>query len=75
MKCQKCGNELKEQKNYVYIIPNIGLAVANLRAFVCKNPECDYVGFPVESVDAIELAEERWRAMLREKEMAKAGIF
>jgi hypothetical protein len=33
------------------------------------------VEFPVESVDAIELAEERWRAMLREKEMAKAGIY
>jgi len=75
MKCQKCGNELKEQKDYVYVIPDIGLTVANLSAFVCKNPECDYVELSAESVDAIEVAEARWRAMLPEKERAKVGIF
>jgi len=74
MKCQKCSGELREDKNYVYVIPDTGLAVANLRAFVCENPECDYVEFPAESVDAIEVAEEKWRALLKEKEMAKAGV-
>ncbi len=55
------------------MIPDIGLAVANLKAFVCS--DCNYVEFPAESVDAIEMAEVEWRTMLRGKEMAKAEIF
>ncbi len=75
MRCQKCGKELVERKDYVYVIPDIGLAVANLKAFVCPDTKCNYAEFPVESVDAIEIAEREWRTMLREKEMAKAEIF
>jgi hypothetical protein len=56
----------------VYVIPDTGLAVANLRAFVCTT-ECDYA-FATESVDAIELAKEKWRALLKGKEMTKAGM-
>ena len=73
MRCQKCGKGLVERKDYVYVIPDICLAVANLKAFVCS--DCNYVEFPAESVDAIEMAEVEWRTMLRGKEMAKAEIF
>jgi hypothetical protein len=72
MRCQKCGNELVERKDYVYVIPDIGLAVANLKAFVCPDRNCNYVELPAESVDAIEMAERGWRATLREKEITKA---
>ncbi len=43
---------------------------------VVKNiiPECDHVELSAESVDAIEVAEARWRAMLREKERVKLEI-
>ncbi|MFQ6073059.1 MAG: hypothetical protein ACE5KT_10225 [Methanosarcinales archaeon] len=75
MNCQKCGNKLKELLNYVYVIPDIGLAVANLKAYVCINPNCNYVEFPVESVDAIERAEEEWRTWLKEIEKTKVGVF
>jgi hypothetical protein len=75
MRCQKCGKGLVERKDYVYVIPDIGLAVANLKAFVCPDRNCNYVEFPAESVDAIEMAEREWRTMLRGKEMAKAEIF
>ena len=75
MKCQKCGNELVERKDYVYVIPDTGLAVANLKAFVCSDRNCNYVEFPTESVDAIEMAEREWRDMLKGKEMAKAEIY
>ncbi|MFO7966364.1 MAG: YgiT-type zinc finger protein [Archaeoglobaceae archaeon] len=72
MKCQKCGSEMIEKEDYVYVIPDINLAVANLKAYVC--PECDYVELPAESVDAIEKAEEEWRRQLKEREKAKAEI-
>ena len=75
MRCQKCGKGLVERKDYVYVIPDIGLAVANLKAFVCPDRNCNYVELPAESVDAIEMAEREWRTMLRGKEMAKAEIF
>ena len=74
MRCQKCGKELVEREDYVYVIPDIGLAVANLKAFICSDPDCNYVELPVESVDAIEMAEREWRALLREKEMTKVAI-
>ena len=35
MRCQKCGKDLVERNDYVYVIPDVGLAVANLKAFVC----------------------------------------
>ena len=75
MRCQKCGKGLVERKDYVYVIPDVGLAVANLKAFVCPDRNCNYVELPAESVDAIEMAEREWRTMLRGKEMAKAEIF
>jgi hypothetical protein len=75
MRCQKCGKELVERGDYVYLIPDIGLAVANQKAFVCSDRNCSYAEFPAESMDAIEIAEREWRTMLREKEMAKAEIF
>ena len=52
---------------------SVGLAVANLKAFVCS--DCDYVELAADSVDAIEVAEREWRTLLRAKEMAKAEIF
>ena len=75
MRCQKCGKELVERGDYVYVIPDIGLAVANLKAFVCPDTNCKYVELPAKSVDAIEMAEREWRIMLREKEIVKAEIF
>ncbi len=71
MKCQKCGSEMVEKEDYVYVIPDINLAVANLKAYVCPD---GHVELPVESVDAIEKAEEEWRRLLKEKEKAKAEI-
>jgi transcription initiation factor IIE alpha subunit len=72
MRCQKCGKDLVERNDYVYVIPDVGLAVANLKAFVCS--DCDYVELAADSVDAIEVAEREWRTLLRAKEMAKAEI-
>jgi transcription initiation factor IIE alpha subunit len=72
MRCQKCGKDLVERNDYVYVIPDVGLAVANLKAFVCS--DCDYVELTADSVDAIEVAEREWRTLLRAKEMAKAEI-
>ena len=42
MRCQKCGKDLVERNDYVYVIPDVGLAVANLKAFVCSDKDCDY---------------------------------
>ena len=75
MSCQKCGKDLVERNDYVYVIPDVGLAVANLKAFVCSDKDCDYVELPADSVDAIEVAEREWRTLLRAKEMAKAEIY
>lgn len=72
MKCQKCGKEMVEKKDYVYIIPDISLAVANLKAYLC--PDCNYVELPIESVDSIEMAENEWRNLLKKREKAKAEI-
>ena len=72
MRCQKCGKDLVERNDYVYVIPDVCLAVANLKAFVCS--DCDYVELAADSVDAIEVAEREWRTLLRAKEMAKAEI-
>ena len=74
MRCQKCGSDLVERTDYVYVIPDVGLAVANLKAFVCPEKDCDYVELPTNSVDAIEGAEREWRAILKAKEAAKAEI-
>jgi len=63
-----------ERADYVYVIPDVGLAVANLKAFVCPEKDCDYVELPADSVDAIEVAEREWRAVLKAKEAAKAAI-
>ena len=48
--------------------------MANLKAFVCSDKDCDYVELAADSVDAIEVAEREWRTLLRAKEMAKAEI-
>ncbi len=70
MKCQKCGSEMVERDDYIYIIPDINLAVANLKAYVCS--DCDYVELPTKSVDTIEKAEEEWKQLLEERKKAKA---
>jgi len=75
MRCQKCGAKLVERDDYVYVIPDVGLAVANLKAFVCSDKDCDYAELPAESVDAIDVAEREWRAVLKAKEAVKAAIY